>query len=50
MKHMLKISALYLIGKAEIPIQYTTWGQVEQALLLYQVKSARISSQLQRSN
>ena len=33
-KHMLKISAVYLIGKAEIPIHYTTWGQVEQALLL----------------
>ena len=30
---MLKISAVYLIGKAEIPIHYTTWGQVEQALL-----------------
>ena len=31
---MLKISAVYLIGKAEIPIHYTTWGQVEQALLI----------------
>ena len=30
---MLKIWAVYLIGKAEIPIHYTTWGQVEQALL-----------------
>ena len=30
---MLKISAVYLIGKAEIPIHYTSWGQVEQALL-----------------
>ena len=30
---MLKISAVYLIGKAEIPIHYTAWGQVEQALL-----------------
>ena len=30
---MLKISAVYLIGKAEIPIHYTTWSQVEQALL-----------------
>ena len=29
---MLKISAVYLIGKAEIPIHYTTWSQVEQAL------------------
>ena len=32
-KHMLKISAVYLIGKAEIPIHYTTWATVEQALL-----------------
>ena len=31
---MLKISAVYLIGKAEIPIQYTTWAEVEQALLI----------------
>ena len=30
---MLKISAIYLIGKAEIPIHYTTMSQVEQALL-----------------
>jgi hypothetical protein len=30
---MLKISAVYLIGKAEIPIHYTTWAPVEQALL-----------------
>ena len=29
---MLKISGVYLIGKAEIPINYTTWSQVEQAL------------------
>jgi hypothetical protein len=36
---MLKISAVYLIGKAEIPIHYTTWGQVEQALL--QMNSTR---------
>ena len=28
---MLKISAVYLIGKAEIPIHYTTLSQVEQA-------------------
>ena len=33
-KHMLKISAVYLIGKAEIPIHYTTWATVEQALLI----------------
>ena len=33
---MLKISAVYLIGKAEIPIHYTTWSQVEQALLVRQ--------------
>ena len=32
-KNMLKISAVYLIGKAEIPIHYTSWSQVEQALL-----------------
>ena len=31
---MLKISAVYLIGKAEIPIHYTSWSQVEQALSL----------------
>ena len=31
---MLKISAVYLIGKAEIPIHYTTWALVEQALLI----------------
>jgi hypothetical protein len=30
---MLKISAVYLIVKAEIPIHYTTWAPVEQALL-----------------
>ena len=30
---MLKISAVYLIGKAEIPIHYTMWALVEQALL-----------------
>ena len=28
-----QISAVYLIGKAEIPIHYTTWALVEQALL-----------------
>ena len=27
---MLKISAVYLIKKAEIPIHYTTWAPVEQ--------------------
>ena len=32
-KHLLKISAVYLIGKAEIPIHYTIWALVEQALL-----------------
>ena len=32
-KPMLKILALYLIGKAEIPIHYTTWAEIEQALL-----------------
>jgi hypothetical protein len=31
-EHMLKISAVYLIGKAEIPIHYTIWALVEQAL------------------
>ena len=34
---MLKISAVYLIGKAEIPIHYTTWAtlaEVEQAFLM----------------
>ena len=30
-------SAVYLIGKTEIPIHYTTWGQVEQALLKNQM-------------
>jgi hypothetical protein len=30
---MLKISAFYLIGKAEIPIHYIIWALVEQALL-----------------
>ena len=38
---MLKISALYLIGKAEIPIHYTTWGQVEQALLSFSIKKGK---------
>ena len=33
-KHMLKISAVYLIGNPEIPIHYTSLGQVEQALFL----------------
>ena len=32
---MLKISAVNLIGKAEIPILYTTWAPVEQALLYF---------------
>jgi hypothetical protein len=31
-RHMLKISAVYLIEKAKIPIHYTTWA-VEKALL-----------------
>ena len=35
---MLKISALYLIGKAEIPIHYTTWAEVEQALLQFPIE------------
>ena len=35
MKHMLKISAVYRSGKAEIPIHYTIWADVEQALLNY---------------
>ena len=30
---MLKISAVYRFGTAEIPIHYTTWAEVEQALL-----------------
>ena len=38
-KHMLKISAVYLIGKAKIPIHYTTWAEVEQTL--YQLVSSR---------
>ena len=29
----MEISAVYLIGKAEIPIHYTIWALVEQALL-----------------
>ena len=33
---MLKISAVYLIGKAEIPIHYTSWVVVEQALLNFE--------------
>ena len=32
-KHMLKISAVYLIGNPEIPICYPNWALVEQALL-----------------
>ena len=32
-KHMLKNSAFYLIGEAEIPIRYTIWADVEQSLL-----------------
>ena len=32
-KHMLKISAVYLIGNPEIPIRYPNWALVEQALL-----------------
>jgi hypothetical protein len=31
---MLKISAVYLIWKAEITIHYTIWAPVEQALLM----------------
>ena len=34
-KHMLKISAA--IWKAEIPIHYTTWATVEQALLNHEI-------------
>ena len=41
-KLMLKISAVYLIGKAEIPIHYTTWGQVEQALLSDELTQQRL--------
>ena len=33
-KHMLKISGVYLIGKAEIPIHYKAWATVEQPLLI----------------
>ena len=35
---MLKISAVYLIGKAEIPIHYASLNQVEQALLINDYK------------
>ena len=31
---MLKISAVYLIKKAEIPIHYKMWALVEQTLLM----------------
>ena len=31
---MLKNSAVYLIGKGEILIDYTIWAPVEQALLI----------------
>ena len=34
--YMLKISAVYLIGKYGIHIHYTTWAHVEQAFLNYQ--------------
>ena len=44
-KHMLKISAVYLIGKAEIPIHYITWGQVEQALLFWNYLTFRIDDE-----
>ena len=40
---MLKISAVYLIGKAEIPIHYTTWAVVEQALLMIALVSSQKS-------
>jgi hypothetical protein len=36
---MLKISAVYLIGNPEIPIHYTIWVVVEQALLKFQIYS-----------
>ena len=39
---MLKISAVYLIGKAEIPIHYTTWADVEQALLAQENNLVRL--------
>ena len=39
MKHILKISAVYLIGNPEIPIHYTSLGQVEQALLPFRSKT-----------
>jgi hypothetical protein len=38
---MLKISAVYLIGKAEIPIHYTTWALVERALLMFSLVSRK---------
>ena len=43
---MLKISAVSLIGNPEIPIHYTSWSQVEQALLLYSCHFTRYYFQL----
>ena len=40
---MLKISAVYLIGNPEIPIHYTSWSQVEQALLMITLGSSQKS-------
>ena len=42
---MLKISAVYLIGNPEIPIHYTSLGQVEQALLELNVAISRKKSE-----
>jgi hypothetical protein len=41
---MLKISAVYLIGKAEIPIHYTIWALVEQALLNKHLNEQKLKS------
>ena len=34
----LKISAVYLIGKVEIPIHYIIWAEVELALFSWKTK------------
>jgi hypothetical protein len=36
-KHLLKISAVYLIGKAEICQDSLTWGQDDQTLSLIKI-------------
>ena len=47
---MLKISAVNLIGNPEIPIHYTSLGQVEQALLPEKIPYINKDGQLRKGH